>query len=573
MDRMVSVSPSLTAVAHSPRRLRPAVVWAIALIAVMATAADGLWPYIRPAESLFVAAVALTAIAVSVLITRRVLVATVMAAALLVIVRTVSVTKEDITNLPLHAYDLVTLAMSPSAQATLWANHRPWLLALLAAIAASAVLAAVAWRFDGTRVRRWQALAAIPVCMMAIWFATLVRGERTHDEMFEVNSRIALFFASWTETSEALWRGRVVEAAATPGGAPFQIPAACNPASKPPHIILIHEELVAQPSQFPGLRYDKSVDPFFHSHDGKLHRLRVETYGGASWLTEFSVLTGLSAHFSGRLGNFLQQVMAGKVRDTLPQALARCGYRNVALYPMLRIYLGIDRFFTATGIHQILDAKDQRAELPVERDRFYFNNALGALEQHLKTSQQPMFLFVETMAAHGSYDYAYMPEENVPGGGPGTPPRMHEYLRRLAMAKIDYDAMRADLERRFPDERFLIVHYGDHQPTATQPLLGFDKDEPVDTIMRSGKDEAFITYYVIDGVRYSPPPLPPVDALDVPYLGAVILEAAGLPLSDVYRERKRLMTLCEGHYRNCAARSEILKFHRRMIDSGLMDSL
>ena len=54
---------------------------------------------------------------------------------------------------------------------------------------------------------------------------------------------------------------------------------------------------------------------------------------------------------------------------------------------------------------------------------------------------------------------------------------------------------------------------------------------------------------------------------------AVILEAAGLPLSDVYRERKRLMTLCEGHYRNCTARSEILKFHRRMIDSGLMDSL
>ena len=75
-------------------------------------------------------------------------------------------------------------------------------------------------------------------------------------------------------------------------------------------------------------------------------------------------------------------------------------------------------------------------------------------------------------------------------------------------------------------------------------------------------------------MRYTPPPpLPPVDVLDVPYLGAVILEAAGLPLSDVYRERKRLMKLCNGHYRGCGARSEILKFHRRMIDSGLMDAL
>lgn len=570
---MVSVSPPLTSVARSPRKLRPAVVWAIAVIAVIAAAADGLWPYVRPAESLFVAAVTLTAMAVFAFLTRRILVATVMAVGLLVIVHTVSVVKQGIIDLPLHAYDLVTLAMHPSAQAALWASHPFWMTALLAAIAASAVLAAVAWRFDGTRVRRLQALAAVAVCLVAIWCATLVRGERMHDEVFEVNSRLALFFASWTETSEALWRGRVVEAATAPGGAPFQIPAACHPSSKPPHIILIHEESVAQPSQFPGLRYDNSVDPFFHSHDGKLHKLRVETYGGASWLTEFSVLTGLSAHFSGGLGNFLQQVMAGKVRDTLPQALARCGYRNVALYPMLRIYLGISRFFTATGIHEILDANDQRATSPVERDHFYFNNALGALERHLKTSQQPMFLFVETMAAHGSYDYTYMPEENVPGGGPGTPPRMHEYLRRLAMAKIDYDAMRADLGRRFPNERFLIVHYGDHQPTATQPLLGFDKDVPVDVIMRSGKDAAFITYYAVDGVRYAPPPLPGVDVLDVPYLGAVILEAAGLPLSDVYRERKRLMALCEGHYRNCAARSEILKFHRRMIDSGLMDAL
>jgi hypothetical protein len=61
--------------------------------------------------------------------------------------------------------------------------------------------------------------------------------------------------------------------------------------------------------------------------------------------------------------------------------------------------------------------------------------------------------------------------------------------------------------------------------------------------------------------------------LDVPYLGAVILEAAGLPLSDVYNERKRLMKLCGGRYRSCEARHEILKFHRRMMDSGLMDAL
>jgi hypothetical protein len=308
---MVSVSSSLTSPVRSPRRLRPLAVFAIAPVAILAASADGWWPEFRPAESLFVAAVALTAMAVFVLTTRRVLVAVVLAGALLAILRTASVAKQGVTDLPLHAYDLVTLSMSWPAQAALWMNHRPWILGLIAAVALSAVLAAVAWRFDGTRVRRRHALAAVAVSIASVWFASAVRGDRMHDEMFEVNSRLALFFASWNETSEALIRGQVVEAAAGPGGAPFQIPAACNPSAKPPHIILIHEESVAQPSQFPGLSYDKSVDPFFHSHDGKLHKLRVETYGGASWLTEFSVLTGLSAHFSGGLRNFVQSVMAG----------------------------------------------------------------------------------------------------------------------------------------------------------------------------------------------------------------------------------------------------------------------
>ena len=50
-----------------------------------------------------------------------------------------------------------------------------------------------------------------------------------------------------------------------------------------------------------------------------------------------------------------------------------------------------------------------------------------------------MFTFIQTMSAHWPYDYPYMPEVDVPGGDPGTNPEMSEYLRRLAMAKLDFD--------------------------------------------------------------------------------------------------------------------------------------
>jgi hypothetical protein len=60
-----------------------------------------------------------------------------------------------------------------------------------------------------------------------------------------------------------------------------------------------------------------------------------------------------------------------------------------------------------------------------------------------------------------------------------------------------------------------------------------------------------------------------LETLDVPYLPAVILATIGLPLSDVARERLRLMTLCKGRYHGCA---EIPGFHRRLIDSGIIDA-
>jgi phosphoglycerol transferase MdoB-like AlkP superfamily enzyme len=203
----------------------------------------------------------------------------------------------------------------------------------------------------------------------------------------------------------------------TGGGPALNLPATCSPGFQPPHIILIHQESVVPPSFFQSLSCDKRVDPFFHSHDGKLHKLRVETYGGASWLTEYSVLTGLSAFSLGGLRQFAQTIMAGKMRETLPQALARCGYRNVAFHPVLRMYLSIGKFLAAVGVDLIFDAKDQGAKSATERDHFYYSSALAEMERHFRTSSQPLFTFIETMATHGPYDYSYMPEITVSGGG------------------------------------------------------------------------------------------------------------------------------------------------------------
>ena len=114
------------------------------------------------------------------------------------------------------------------------------------------------------------------------------------------------------------------------------------------------------------------------------------------------------------------------------------------------------------------------------------------IEKHIAGSKAPLFNFILTSATHLPYGYTYDPDVNVPGGTAGTDPEMHEYLRRLSMAKMDYDEFRAALVQRFPGERFLIVQYGDHQPVATRTMLGFDKSYAAEDMKLAPESPGFI---------------------------------------------------------------------------------
>lgn len=552
--------------------LRPRPAWTIAGLVVAALTYHFWIDEGFLANILFTAAVTMALIAFVVLLTRRALFATVLTGSMVAIIVLASSIKQTVMNMVVHAYDLFFYLSSWSTVSYLWSDQRRYFLAFLGALAAAGVAASISYRADSTRIpRRWSALALLVFAGLA-WYGAYAKGERRHMQFYYENLYVSSFYASWGETLETLWRGAIMEAAprAAAAGPGFLIPTSCKPSGRPPHIILIHEESVVEPSLFPTLGYDHAVDPFFRSYDERLYPLRVETYGGASWLTEFSLLAGVSTHSFGGMRQFVQTFTQNRLKDTLPQALQRCGYRNVVLYPMMRNFVSNDRFYTSIGLKEIFDMKAQGAKSAQERDRFYYDNGLREIAHHLKSSRKPLFMYIQTMMAHWPYDFTFMPELAVEGGAPGTNPEMHEYLRRVSIAKMDFDYLMSELKRRFPRERFLIVHYGDHHPMATRTLLGFGSDTEAEDVALQPDSIGFITYYATLGINYRVPPLPQFDALDVPYLGTVILDLARLPLSDSHRERKRLMSLCMGRYYGCKHREEILIFHRRLIESGVM---
>ena len=159
------------------------------------------------------------------------------------------------------------------------------------------------------------------------------------------------------------------------------------------------------------------------------------------------------------------------------------------------------------------------------------------------------------------------------GGEPREPLwYKHEYLRRLSIAKLDYEHLRAELARRFPGERFLLVRYGDHQPMATRMLLGFDDGTEAEDVAIDRNSIGFITFFAVNGVNFAPERYTSPPILDVPYLGTVLLEASGLPLSDAYKGRQRLKELCAGHSFDCPRRDLVLDFHRQLLDAGLVSA-
>ncbi len=528
---------------------------------------EGQW-----ANALFTAAVTSALVAALTFVSRRVAFALAVVAASVGVVVWAASMKRHTMNMVVHAYDLFFYLSSWSTISYLWSDHRQIVLALLMAFALSGVVAVAAWRFDTTRMpRRLSAIAFVAAAFLAVLGAEL-KGERRHMQFNFQALYVSSFYASWGETIETLWRGSMLEAAQR-GSQPerrFAALSKCSTAQKPPHIIMIHQESLVPPNQFPELNYDRDLDPLFRSQDGRVHKMRVETYGGASWLTEFSILTGVSTQAFGGMRQFVQTFLVNRLADTLPQNLAACGYRNVLYYPLLKNFVSNDKFYASIGMKEIFDAKDQKAKTANERDRFYFGNALSGLETHLAASKAPLFTYIQTMSAHWPYDITFEPGESVPGGGPGTPPEMNEYLRRVWLAKRDYDAFIADLKQRFPDERFLIVHYGDHQPTATRTLLGFKEETEAEDATMAPDAPGYLTYFAFDGINYDVPPLPVQDVVDVPYLGMLVLQSAGLPLSDANKERQRLLTLCRGRNYGCQPHGALMAFHRRLIDSGLI---
>lgn len=428
------------------------------------------------------------------------------------------------------------------------------------------------WWFDALRVRLRFALPGFVACLAGLTGVSLAFPQEEWVAFFP-DAYVSKFVRSGVQAISELSRNGYLESTAHLTERLRTLPeATCAPAAKPPHIILVHDESSFDIRGVPGVKVPEGYGAHFRSFDGKARRFIAEGAGGPSWYTEYNVLAGLSARSFGRFAYYVTHIAAGRVERGLPKALRRCGYRTFSIYPASGAFMSAKAFQTTAGVQSFVDQTALGTDR-IEPDRFYYDAALRTINR--ERAKGPMFLFVYLAENHYPWDYRWRPDLMPEWKDLGNQPLVDEYLRRQTLSFHDYTALLDRLKREFPDESFLLVRYGDHQPDFASSMLEpwLDDAERAKRLMRFDP-RYYTTYYAIDAVNFAPKELSSaLETIEGPYLPLILQEAAGLPLDPSFAEQKRIQQRCKGLFYACAGGAEARRFNRLLIDAGLIKGL
>ena len=478
--------------------------------------------------------------------------------------------KHDVVQMTANFVDLMVIDSDTAAFLfTIFPNLR-W-----SVIAASLVIVPLMytlWWLDPFRIPRLPALVCKLACLAALVGVSLTWPDEAWRGYYD-DGYLSKFARSGVLAVSNFVRDGFMESdAATKDRLKVPLLDACHPAGRRPNIIMIHDESSFDIRSAPGIKVPRAYGSHFLSFDGKARTFMAESNGGPSWFTEYNVLAGLSSRSFGRFAYFVTRIASGRVERGLPLALRRCGYDTISLYPAFGGFMSARSFQTTTGVAHFYDAHDLGAK-DVEPDGFFYDSALNLMSQ--EAPGKPLFAFVYLAANHFPWETKFRPELLPAWRAPGNAPAIDEYLRRQALSAEQYQAFMAGLKKRFPDQPFLLVRYGDHQPEFAPHILDPGLDEAgIGKKLESYDPRYYATYFAIDAINFDPAKSPVVmDRIDAAYLPLVILEAAGIPLDPSFEEQKTIMLRCGGVFYACRDGAEARRFNRLLIDAGMIHGL
>ncbi|TBR36119.1 MULTISPECIES: LTA synthase family protein [Dyella] len=524
-------------------------------------------------QQAFILALMLCAFGVLLFAFARIATALVVSGGLFLALSFMSVMKLRYLDSPLMPSDFVYYLRSSLVETL---AHYPHLFELtLGIVILVPLMLWLVWRGDRRilaghpRGKSWlMRLGGMAVCALAFWACLLpvgpfssVHAKDVWDKLSD-DAQLTNFFVNFRDsdivlppmTSDAMAEQ---EWSATAQGLPG---AAASTAY--PDIIQVLEESTFDPSNYVQCNIPQCRVQMFKADKYTVSTgpMRVHTFGGGTWVSEFAALTGMPQDIFGTGGMYAPYVLAPHVRDALPQQLQRLGYLTVAIYPTNGAFLNGRNAYKAYGFDQFYDAKELGLEEWEETDTQMFDAARRIYDK-VKKPGQPVFMMILTLAQHGPHDTDPLSSLPAPFNRgllkdlPAKPAlNFNTYLSNLHNS----DVAMGELEKHFLDrpEPTVIVHFGDHQPS----FGGLIRDMPRTLPPALVPYKHYLTYYMIKS-NVKDRRMPSYPMLDIAHLPNMVLQSAGLPMDPYFSAAMELRTRCHGLYSDCIDQDLVKSYH------------
>lgn len=311
-----------------------------------------------------------------------------------------------------------------------------------------------------------------------------------------------------------------------------------------PNIIVIMDEAFSDLSVWGDFETSEEVMPFFRmmQEEGIGGELYVSVKGGNTANTEFEFLTGDTMGFLPA-GSIPYQQYINDDTPSMASYLKNLGFNTLAIHPYNRSGWDRDEVYEYFGFDEFLDisAFDNPHRMRgYVSDRAAFDKIIEQYE--LKDQDSRMFVFEVTMQNHGGYSKAspdfesYLKLSDVTDKTTSVT-ATEKYL--TLMNETDRALQDLILYFEEQDEPVVVLMFGDHQPSdyitnVIRRICGVDEPVTLEEVQQGYRVPFLIwSNQELEHAYY--------EGISVNYLGGLLMEAAGIPLTGYQEYLQELM--------------------------------
>ncbi|MEK7702983.1 MAG: LTA synthase family protein [Nitrospirota bacterium] len=371
------------------------------------------------------------------------------------------------------------------------------------------------------------------------WSARLPRGQGTYANLIFSSQRLRYSPPQFHE-NDRLFLEKVSEIK-KPDPKPLQ---------KKPNIVVILQESTVNPDLFnlpnvtlPPLDMFK---PNAYTHAQNL--LRVHTFGGGTWLSEFSLISGLVSRDFGTMAMSVYYTVTPHLKTSLVKNLKENGYHAVILTPSNKSAYNAKSAYRDFGFDEVLQPQDLGYQASPRRNLWEIESATlleYAKKIITRRTNKPLFLFMLTLKEHGPYSKGHPVLYNLDRAGmeSGKTRQMSDYISRIETLSLATEAFSSFLLKR--ERPALLVYFGDHQ------TVSFDDPKRYNTKIANTQ---LLTQFVLRK-NYGTHSNEAFEPLDIALLPGLILEQSDIKPNAFFSANIKMRKLCQGRLEDCPDQS------------------